>query len=215
MIHPVSFDLSLYLVTDRQVAGHRDILTQVLEAVHGGCTMVQLREKHLDTRSFVELALALQQALVHTGVPLIINDRIDVALAIQADGVHIGQNDMPYSLARQLMGSNKIIGLSVESLSEVEAANQLDVDYIGISPVFATPTKTDTSTPFGLEGTRQAASLSKHPTVAIGGMNRTTATSVMQQGVDGIAVVSDIMASDTPRQVAQQLLQLVHSSRLS
>lgn len=209
-----NFDLSLYLVTDRSIAGHRDLIHQVLEAVQGGCTMVQLREKNLDTKAFVEEAIALKHALKGTGVPLIINDRIDVALAADADGVHIGQSDMPYELARKLIGPDKIIGLSVENLEEITFANSLDVDYIGVSPVFATTTKTDTSLPFGLDGTRKAVALSKHPVVAIGGMNRNTAPSVMEQGVDGIAVVSDIMGSDCPQDVAQELLQKVKKHRL-
>lgn len=207
------FDLSLYLVTDRGIAGGRDLKEQVLKAVQGGCTMVQLREKDIDTRYFVEEARALMQALSGTGVPLIINDRIDVALAANADGVHIGQSDMPYADARQILGEEKIIGLSVENHQEVLEANALDVDYIGISPVFSTATKTDTAAPFGLEGTRQAVQDSLHPCVAIGGMNRKTAREVMAQGVDGIAVVSDIMASDEPEKVAQTLLQIVDDSR--
>ena len=149
------FDLSLYLVTDRRIAGERDLKEQVLKAVQGGCTMVQLREKDIDTRQFVEEARALMRALAGTGVPLIINDRIDVALAADADGVHIGQSDMPYEDARTLLGDEKTIGLSVENHQEVLEANALDVDYIGISPFFSTATKTDTATPFGLDGTRQ------------------------------------------------------------
>lgn len=207
------FDLSLYLVTDRRIAGERDLKEQVLKAVQGGCTMVQLREKDIDTRQFVEEARALMRALAGTGVPLIINDRIDVALAADADGVHIGQSDMPYEDARTLLGDEKIIGLSVENHQEVLEANALDVDYIGISPVFSTATKTDTATPFGLDGTRQAVLDSLHPCVAIGGMNRKTAGDVMAQGVDGIAVVSDIMASDEPENVARTLRQMVESSR--
>ena len=146
-------DLSLYLVTDRPLSLGRDIAWIVSEAVKGGATFVQLREKDCNTREFVELAVRLKKELAPLGVPLIINDRIDVALASDADGVHIGQSDMPYAMARELMGPNKIIGLSVENMSQVEEANELDVDYIGISPVFSTETKLDTSKPFGVSGT--------------------------------------------------------------
>lgn len=201
--------LSLYLVTDRGLAGERDIVDIVRESVEGGATMVQLREKTLDTGAFVALALRLKEVLKPYGVPLVINDRVDVALACDADGVHIGQSDMPYEMARKLMGPDKIIGLSVENFDQIEQANSLDVDYIGISPVFATPTKTDTAAPFGLDGLRRAVRLSKHPTVAIGGMNSSTAAEVMAAGTDGIAVVSAIVCAESPREASRQLLQII------
>lgn len=175
-------------------------------AVRGGITMVQLREKTADTRTFLARAIALRECLRGTGVPLIINDRVDIALAAHADGVHLGQTDMPVTIARQLLGPDKIIGLSVESLAQVEEANTLDVDYIGISPVFATPTKTDTHTPFGLEGTRQAVALSKHPTIGIGGINVANIAAVRATGLDGVAVVSAIMSAPDPEQAAKQLI---------
>ena len=198
-------DLKLYLVTDRRFLNGRRLVDVVREAVKGGVTMVQLREKDLDTRSFVEEAIELKKMLKPYGVPLIINDRIDVALASDADGVHIGQNDMEYSIARKLLGKDKIIGLSVENMEQIAEANHLGVDYIGISPVFSTPTKTDTSQPFGLEGLRRAVTLSVHPTVGIGGMNTETIGDVMLCGADGVAVVSAIMASETPGESARLL----------
>ena len=201
--------LSLYLVTDRGLAGERDIVDIVRESVEGGATMVQLREKTLDTGAFVALALRLKEVLKPYGVPLVINDRVDVALACDADGVHIGQSDMPYEMARKLMGPDKIIGLSVENFDQIEQANSLDVEYVGISPVFATPTKTDTAAPFGLDGLRRAVRLSKHPTVAIGGMNSSTAAEVMAAGTDGIAVVSAIVCAESPREASRQLLQII------
>ena len=201
--------MSLYLVTDRPLSLGRDIDWVVTQAVEGGATMVQLREKTLDTGAFVALALRLKEVLKPYGVPLVINDRVDVALACDADGVHIGQSDMPYEMARKLMGPDKIIGLSVENYDQIEQANSLDVDYIGISPVFATPTKTDTAAPFGLDGLRRAVRLSKHPTVAIGGMNSSTAAEVMAAGTDGIAVVSAIVCAESPREASRQLLQII------
>jgi len=207
------FDLSLYLVTDRPLSMGRDMRWIVNEAVRGGCTMVQLREKDCDTREFVDLACMLKQELSATGVPLIINDRIDVALAVDADGVHIGQSDMPYEIARRLLGPDKIIGLSVESMEELEEANQLDVDYIGISPIFATATKTDTKTPFGLEGARLVMSRSLHPACGIGGMNHRTVVDVIQHGVDGIAVVSDIVSAPSPCDSSASLLRLVRENQ--
>ncbi|MCQ2119450.1 MAG: thiamine phosphate synthase [Bacteroidales bacterium] len=202
-------DLKLYLVTDRGLAGDRAIEEIVRESVEGGATMVQLREKDIDTREFIGLALRLKNLLEPYGVPLIINDRVDVALAAGADGVHIGQSDMPYSMARRLLGPDRIIGLSVENFEQIEEANALDVDYIGVSPVFATPTKTDTSEPFGLEGLRKAVRMSVHPTVAIGGMNERTAADVMACGTDGIAVVSAIVCASDPRQATRNLLKIM------
>ena len=202
--------LRLYLVTDRSFLRGRDLTDVVMQAVKGGVTMVQLREKDICTRDFVDLAQGLKTALYGTGVPLVINDRIDVALAVDADGVHIGQSDMPYSIARQLMGPDKIIGLSVENFDDIEAANLLDVDYIGVSPVFATPTKTDTATPFGLNGLTRAVDMSTHPTVAIGGINGSNAREVIETGTRGIAIVSAIMGANDPTNAAQNLLKTMN-----
>lgn len=202
-------DLKLYLVTDRSFLHGRNLIDVVMQAVAGGVTMVQLREKDIDTRTFIELGLELKQKLQQVNIPLIINDRVDVAMAIDADGVHIGQSDMQYSLARRLLGSNKIIGLSVENIDEVIVANSLNVDYIGISPVFTTQTKTDTAQPFGLSGLREAVRLSIHPTVAIGGINLQTKNDVLDCGADGIAVVSAIMAAENPKQAAKDLINLL------
>lgn len=127
----MKFDPSLYLVTDRALSLGRDLEWIVTESVRGGVTMVQLREKDCSTREFVTLGQRLKTILSKFQVPLIINDRIDVALAIQADGVHLGQTDMPYAIARQLLGPDKIIGLSVENFEQIKEANLLDVDYIG------------------------------------------------------------------------------------
>lgn len=197
--------LRLYLVTERGMLRGRDLTDVVMQAVEGGVTMVQLREKDISTREFIELAQALKSVLMRTRVPFIINDRVDVALAVDADGVHIGQSDMPYDIARRMLGSDKIIGLSVENFAEIEEANRLDVDYIGVSPVFATPTKTDTAMPFGLDGLREAVRHSLHPSVAIGGINKSNFRSVLSTGTNGIAVVSAIMDSDNPREASRLL----------
>ena len=196
----------LYLVTDRDLSLGRPLEEIVSEAVAGGVTMVQLREKDAATGEFVELGRRLMSLLKPLGVPLIINDRVDVALAIDADGVHIGQSDMSYADARRLLGPDKIIGLSVENFEDLEAANKLDVDYIGISPVYGTPTKTDTAEPFGLEGLRKAVEMSVHPTVAIGGMNVATVGEVIAAGADGVAVVSAICSAPSPRAAAAELV---------
>lgn len=202
-------ELALYLVTDRELSIGRSLEYVVREAVKGGVTMVQLREKDAPTGEFVALAQVLEPILKEAGVPLIINDRVDVALAVDADGVHIGQSDMPYETARRLLGPDKIIGLSVENIDDLSRANNLDVDYVGISPVFSTNTKKDTASPFGLDGLKEAVRLSVHPTVAIGGMNKDTAADVMNTGCDGIAVVSAISSADDPAEAASELRKIV------
>lgn len=206
-------DLSLYLVTDRPLSLGRDIDWVVTQAVEGGATMVQLREKDCDTREFIALAAKLKEKLTPLGVPLLINDRVDVALAVDADGVHIGQSDMPYEIARRLLGPEKIIGLSVENMDEVLEANKLDVDYIGVSPVYSTATKTDTAGPFGLDGLAEAVRVSVHPTVAIGGMNQKTAFDVIRTGTDGIAVVSAICSADSPKAASEELCAIIKDAR--
>lgn len=200
--------LALYLVTDSSFLRGRKLSDVVRAAVQGGVTMVQVREKSACTRDFISEVQAVHGILRDSGVPLIVNDRIDVALAYGAEGVHIGQSDMPYQQARSLMGPDKIIGLSVESLEDVKLANSLDPDYIAVSPVFSTPTKTDTAPAFGLEGLRQAVRLSVHPCVAIGGINGSNAAEVISCGADGIAVVSALMAADDPQRAASDLLKV-------
>ena len=205
--------LKLYLVTDRELSLGRSLEEVVSEAVQGGVTVVQLREKEASTGEFIELARRLMKLLKPLRIPLIINDRVDVALAVDADGVHIGQSDMPYEDARRLLGPDKIIGLSVESFEDIEAANALDVDYIGISPVYGTPTKADTAEPFGLEGLRKAVEMSVHPTVAIGGMNASTIGEVMAAGTDGVAVVSAICSAENIRKATSDLRTIVEEGQ--
>ena len=201
--------LKLYLVTDRDLSLGRSLEEVVSEAVAGGVTIVQLREKDASTGEFIELAFRLKDILRPYNVPLIINDRVDVALAVDAEGLHIGQSDMPYEIARKLLGPGKIIGLSVENMDDLLEANKLDVDYVGISPVYGTPTKTDTAEPFGLEGLRRAVELSVHPTVAIGGMNARTIADVIAVGADGVAVVSAICSAESPRTAANELSEII------
>ena len=153
----------LYLVTDEKVSRGRNITDIVKQALKGGVTIVQLREKELSTRQFVERAAELKKILTPHNVPLIINDRIDIAMAADADGVHIGQSDMPLDLVKKIVPGSMIIGLSVETIEQVKEAEDLDVDYLGVSPVFSTPTKTDfDEKPWGLEGLRKAREISKN-----------------------------------------------------
>lgn len=195
----------VYLVTDQASCRHYPIETIVSMAVAAKVACVQLREKNLDTRAFLARAQALKTILEPAGIPLIINDRLDIALAAGAAGVHIGQSDMPYEHARKLMGPERIIGLSVESWEDVIAAQDLDVDYIGVSPVFPTPTKTDTKAAWGLAGLARIRGYSRHPLVAIGGIHVENADQVIKAGAHSIAVVSAICSARDPLGAARNL----------
>ncbi len=210
-----SFDLSLYLVTDRSLSLGRSLESVVFDAAEGGVTMVQLREKDCSTLEFYQQAMLLKECLRPYRIPLIINDRLDIALACDAEGLHIGQSDIPYDIARKLLGKDKIIGLSVECLQDAVDANELDVDYIGISPVFGTPTKTDTAPALGLEGIREIVKISRHPAVGIGGINQTNAADIIEAGADGISVVSAIMSASDPKQAAFQLMNIIQKSKIN
>jgi len=210
---PGRWDPGLYLVTDQALAGGRSVEEIVGAALRGGVSMVQLREKERDTRSFVALAQRLGAELRSRGVPLIINDRLDVALAAGASGVHIGQQDMPYAEARRILGPEAIIGLSVETPGQADEAEHLDCDYLGVSPIFTTPTKTDVHTSWGLEGLRALRRRSAKVLVAIGGINAENAGAVLEAGADGIAVVSAICASHEPEAAARALRQIIQRHR--
>jgi len=203
MRESVNNRLLLHLVTDRSLSQARSLVEVVAEAVAGGVTCVQLREKSCSTRQFLDEALALKALLQPLGVPLIINDRVDIALAVGAAGVHLGQSDMPISHARRLLGPDCLIGISAESMADALEAEQQGADYIGISPVFNTPTKTDTAPALGLEGIRRIRELARIPLVGIGGINLTNARQVLAAGADGVAVVSAIMAAESPREAAK------------
>jgi len=199
----------IYLVTGRGLCSPRPLEEIVLQAVDGGVAYVQLREKDVSTRFFVQEAKRIKKLLSSYKIPLIINDRIDVALACGADGVHIGQEDMPYAIARKLMGPKAIIGLSVEDWGDVEESQKLDVDYIGVSPVFPTPTKTDTKGAWGLSGLAKIKAFSRHPLVAIGGINESNAREVIAAGADCIAVVSAICAAPNPAAATRNLKSII------
>ncbi|MBN1382429.1 MAG: thiamine phosphate synthase [Deltaproteobacteria bacterium] len=205
----------LYLVTDRKLCGRRSLDDVVLAAAKGGCSCVQLREKDLSTRLFIEEAKRIKKLLAPFSVPLIINDRLDVALAVGADGLHIGQDDIPYDTARKWLGPKAVIGLSVENWADVTRAQDLDVDYIGVSPVFSTPTKTDTKDEWGLEGIKKIKAFTRHCIVAIGGLNLTNTYDAVMAGADCIAVVSAVCAADFPYKAARDLNDLIHRALIT
>lgn len=202
------FDPFLYLVTDSRLAGRRGIADVVRSAIAGGVTCVQLREKSLGRAAFMAEALVLKKICQVRGVPLIVNDDIEVARRAGADGVHLGQSDASVAKARDRLGAEAIIGLSVENLQQAQEAASLDVDYIAASPVFATPTKTDTAEPLGLIGLRAIRQTTDKPLVAIGGIHIGNAREVLEAGADGLAVVSALVAASDPCQTARQFRSL-------
>ena len=202
-------DWRLYLVTDRGLARGRSIAWVVEAAVRGGVTAVQLREKSCSTRDFVRLGRELKSLLAAHQVPLIVNDRVDLALEIGADGVHIGQHDMDPRRARSLLGPDAIIGLSIETIEQARAAASLDVDYLGVGPVFATATKTDAAPPLGLAALAEIRAITRHAIVAIGGIGLENARQTIVSGADGVAVVSAICAAGDPERAARELRQAI------
>ncbi|NLY41462.1 MAG: thiamine phosphate synthase [Desulfovibrionales bacterium] len=201
--------LALYLVTDRDLCPGRSTREIVAAAVAGGVTCVQIREKNSTTRAFLEEAGSVHHILRNTGVPLIINDRVDVALAVGADGVHLGQSDMPLFEARKLLGQDAIIGISAENLDDALQAEEHGADYIAISPVFRTLTKTNTALPLGLDGIALLRAHVSIPVVGIGGIDAHNAPQVLRAGCHGVAVVSAIVAAADPQQAAAELKHII------
>ncbi len=204
----------LCLVTDSALANGRALAGIVAAAVKGGVTLVQLREKTASTRTFIEQARVLKRLLAPLRVPLLINDRIDVALAAGADGAHVGQQDMPVALARQLLGPVAIIGLSITELDQVRDRDVELADYLGVGPIFAQSTKLDATPPLGLDGLAEIRRATGKPIVAIGGVSAANANAVRSAGADGIAVVSAIMGADDPRAAAAALASAPKAGRL-
>lgn len=199
---------ALYLVTDRDILGKRDLCECVEKAILGGVSLVQLREKDLCSKDFYETAQNIKKITDQYKVPFIINDRLDIALAVDADGLHIGQEDLPLPVARRLLGPDKIIGVSASNLSEALAAEQAGADYLGVGAIFATPTKKDADS-VSLSQLEQVKAGVSIPVVGIGGINETNAGSVICTGVDGISVVSAILGKDDIRQAAEKLRSIV------
>jgi thiamine-phosphate pyrophosphorylase len=210
---PRAVDYSLYLVTDRPLARGRKLVDVVLSAVRGGSTVVQIREKDAKTRDYVALAAELKRVLDPFGVPLVVNDRIDVALACGAAGVHVGQDDMPCDAARRIVGDDVIVGVSVSTPDEALRATNEGADYLGVSPIFDTPTKADTPAATGLGGLAAIRAVTELPLIAIGGLTKSNAADVVAAGADGIAVVSALMAADDPEAAASALRAAIDRGR--
>lgn len=199
-----AFDLSLYLVTDRTLMTAATVPECVEKAIQGGVTMVQLREKNLSARAFYETACAVLTVTKYYHVPLIINDRMDIALAVDADGVHLGQKDLPATVARKILGNNKIIGVTAPSVELAQQAKKDGADYIGVGAIFGTTTKSDAKRG-SIELLRSIAHTVEIPIVAIGGINQTNVAQLCGTGVDGIAVVSGIVAQSDITAAARTL----------
>ncbi len=197
----------LCLVTDRGLAQGRSLVEVVMRAVTGGATMVQLREKTATTRVFLEEARALKSLLAPHGVPLIVNDRADVALAINADGVHVGQTDLPVEAVRAIIGPGKLIGLSITNAEQMAGPDAAAADYLGIGPVHPQKTKADASTPLGLGGFAKLRRLTSKPVLAIGGVKPDDVAMLVEEGATGVAVVSAIMAAEDPEAAARAFVQ--------
>lgn len=206
-------NLSLYLVTDRKLIGNKSLENVIIAAVKGGVSAVQLREKDCTTREFIEIARKIKNLLYNYNIPLIINDRLDVAMIVKADGVHLGQTDASYSDARSLMGYESIIGISVENMDQVYEAISTDVDYISISPLFLTPTKPEADKEWGIEGLQKVRKLTSKYIVAIGGINESNAESAIAAGADGLAVVSAICSSRDPEDAARKLRTIINQKK--
>lgn len=181
--------------------------TAVEQAILGGCTVVQLREKDCSTLDFYNTAVKIKEVTSHYNVPLIINDRIDIALAVDADGVHVGQSDIPAKIARKLIGSDKILGVSAANLEEAIKAQKDGADYIGVGAMFSTLTKTDAK----LTSIDELKEIRKHisiPIVVIGGINKNTIPKFHGINIDGIAVVSAIISQPNIKEASQELKRI-------
>ncbi|MCR4443200.1 MAG: thiamine phosphate synthase [Peptococcaceae bacterium] len=204
----MNIDYSLYLATDRPLLQGRDLLWAVEEAILGGVTVVQLREKVASPREFYDIALEMKRLTKKHGIPLIINDRLDIMLAVDADGLHLGQDDLPLPVARRIIGPGKILGWSVANEEEARTGEKLGADYLGAGAVFATGTKPDAGEPIGLEGLRRIKRAVSIAVVGIGGINETNIKGVKDAGADGAAVISAIFGRQDIRAAARELKRL-------
>ena len=198
-------DYSLYLVTNRDLSLGRSNVEVIKAALEGGVTIVQLREKEATTREFYEEGQRIRDYLKSRNIPLIINDRIDIALALDAEGVHLGQDDMPVDIARNILGQNKIIGASAFSIVEATAAESMGADYLGLSPVFLTGTKPELTAQIGIEGILPIRQRVNIPLVGIGSVNQSNAYETVKAGLDGVAVVSAICSQQDPDAAARAI----------
>ena len=201
-------DYSVYLVTDRGILDGRDLFKAVENAIQGGASLIQLREKDISSRGFYELAVQIKKLVNSYNVPLIINDRIDIALAVEADGLHIGQEDIPLGIARKIMGPDKIIGYSVSNLEQAIFGEKNGADYLGAGPVYPTGSKADAGAPIGTRNLKAIKERVSIPVVAIGGVSSANISEVRKTGVDGVSVISAILGSQDIAEAAKNITAL-------
>lgn len=201
----MNIDYSLYLITDRNIIKNRSLKECVEEAIKGGVTIVQIREKDASTREFYNIAKEIKEVTDKYNIPLIINDRLDIALAVDAAGVHLGQSDMSIEVARKILGEDKIIGISAGNLEEALEAEKSGADYLGLGAVFYTGTKKDIDEPIGLDGLKEITNKIKIPSVAIGGINKDNTAEVMKTGVNGISVISAVLGYEDTKKASEEL----------
>ena len=206
----MKLDYSLYLVTDRVLMSTQTLAEAVEQAIFGGCTMVQLREKESSSLEFYEQALEVKQVTDRYEVPLIINDRVDIALAVQAAGVHIGQSDLPVPDVRRLIGMEMLLGVSVSSSEEAGQAMEDGADYLGVGAMFPTGTKTDANV-VSMEELQRIRRITNLPIVVIGGINLDNAGLFRPMGIDGLAVVSAIIGQPDIRKAAAQMKEAFYT----
>jgi thiamine-phosphate pyrophosphorylase len=209
----MGIDYTLYFVADAGLAAGRELPALVEAAVAGGATLIQLRAKGLAGRAFVELGTGIARALAGTGVPLIVNDRLDVALACGAAGVHLGQDDLPVPFARRLVGPGGTIGVSVNTPEEARRAEKEGADYVGAGPAFATASKETGLPVLGPEGVGRIKRAVGIPVVAIGGISAGNAAAIAGAGADGIAVISAILSAPDARRAAAELRKAFSPSK--
>ena len=200
-------DYSLYLVTDRTDKTEKEFLNIIEESIKGGVTLIQLREKTASTQEFYNIANKVKEITKKYNVPLIINDRIDIALAIDADGVHVGQDDMPTQIARKLIGPNKILGVSAHTLEEAKKAKEDSADYLGVGAIFTTSTKNDAND-VSIDTLKNITEFINIPTVAIGGINLDNAHKLKNTKIAGFSVVNAIMNANNPKIASQKLKEI-------
>jgi thiamine-phosphate pyrophosphorylase len=209
----VNLDFDLYVVTDRQLTSGRSLRWVVEAALQGGARAFQLREKDLPPRELYPLALEMRQLTQTYGARLLINDRVDVALAVNADGVHLTTTSLPASIARRVLGPEPLIGVSTHTLAEAQAAAEEGADFLVFGPVFFTPSKAPYGQPVGLDALRAVRAAVKLPMLAIGGVKKANIDQVVAAGADGIAVISAIIGADDPTAASQELLATLRSRR--
>lgn len=202
-------DFHLYVITGEQFYPNRNYLDVIEEAILGGADMVQLREKHKTKKELLTMARKLKELTQTYNVPFIVNDHIDLALAVDADGVHLGQDDLPLTEARKILGPDKIIGISTHCLTEALAAEKNGADYIGVGPVYETKSKEDVVDPVGLTYVRQVVEHVSIPFVAIGGIKLHNLRDVLQAGARRICVISAIVGAEDVRQAAQDFSRTI------